>query len=605
MSLNITPISVVEVMDPRLLTRKPQYAILKGGAAGGISWKKYTTTSVSNSSIQFSTPPPNARVFVDRKLYFLLPVRITLTSSAPNAFPLLRAGYDAPRSFPIASSISTLAATINNTTVSMNMADVIQGLLRFNTGEYLKEHDYSMTPSAMDMSQEYNDVFGGVRDPLQQYASSNQESVTNRGAFSMYKIVTNTPSQAVIDCVFCENLYLSPFYFGNGQGTAFFGVQDMSFNFTFVSNPAFRMWSHNPSGANAPGAITGGSVQFNNFSGFSYADTVPALLFNYISPQNIQHIPPSLTYSYFNVARYFSDFSSIAPNAQGTLTSNTIVLQSIPRRIYIWARSNNEELNNDCTRTDTFLSVQKYNPLQLSWNNYNGTFAGATAWDLYKMSVSNHCNLSWTEWSGGPVYSNGSFSTQIGTVGSPICVELAKDVGIGADEAPGMIGQFALQVTLNVVNTNQTRSVTPTLVICVVSEGTFTILENRAVQSIGVVSAQDVLEAKQNLSDFVDYQDIQEVNGGNFFNGLKAFGSKIMDALKSAGKKAYELYGKAKPYIEKGMEYAEKYGPMIAGLAAGLGDEEYGGVLVGDQEEYSHGGRSIARSKIKRRLRRN
>ena len=116
-----------------------------------------------------------------------------------------------------------------------------------------------------------------------QYGDSNQESVTNRGGFPYFTIVSNTLSQAVIDCVFTEPIFLSPFYFGQGNATAFIGVQDLSWNFTFVSSPGFRMWSHNPLGAAAPGAITGSQVAFNNFStlpggNFTYGAIVPSLI---------------------------------------------------------------------------------------------------------------------------------------------------------------------------------------------------------------------------------------------------------------------------------------------------------------------------------------
>ena len=141
MSLNLNPLKVVEVRDPRTVIREKEYAILKGGAAGGVSWKPYTTTSVSNTSIQFSTPPPNFKTWIDRKMYFLLPVRLTF-NSAGNGNPILRAGYDAPRAYPLSSSTSTLSVSINNTAVSINLADIIQGLLRFNTGQQLKEHEY-------------------------------------------------------------------------------------------------------------------------------------------------------------------------------------------------------------------------------------------------------------------------------------------------------------------------------------------------------------------------------------------------------------------------------------------------------------------------------
>lgn len=613
MSLNINPLRVVEVRDPRTVIRDKEYAILKGGAAGGVSWKQYTTTSVSNTSIQFSTPPPNFKTWIDRKQYMVLPVRIVLTSNAPNGFPLLRPSYDAPRAFPISRSLSTLAVNINNTAVSINMADVISGLLRFNTTSCLKEHEYSMTPSALDESQEYNDLVGSVRNPLGFYEDSNQESVMGRGGYNYYTIVSNSVSQAVIDCIFVEPIFLSPFYFGQGNGTAFIGVQDMSWNLTFVNSPGFAMWSHNQYGTDAPGAITGSQVAFNNFStlpggNFTYGAIVPSLLFNYITPQELQHIPSSLTYSYFDVARYFSDFSSLGAGASTQLTSNTIILQSIPRRIYIWARNNNSVLQSSPNYTDTFLSLAQINPLQVSWNNYNGTFSGATAWDIYKMSVKNHCNLSWTEWSGGPVYAKGSFATQIGTVGSPICIEMGTDIGLGDTEAPGMLGQYQLQITVNMTNTNQTNSVTPTLVICVVSEGTFTIVDNRALQQVGVISAQDVLDAKQNLPMYIDYDLIQEVNGGNFFSGIKKFGQNILDKITPYAKKAFEFAKKAAPYVKTGFDVARFALPLL-----GLGDGEQGGVLIGDQE-YRHGssmvggapvgGKMMKRRALKNRLRR-
>ena len=117
-----------------------------------------------------------------------------------------------------------------------------------------------MTPSALDMSQEYNDLLGSIKNPLGQFGDSNQDSVGNRGGFANYFVVSNTPTQAIVDCLFCEPIFLSPFYWGCGNATAFINVQDMAWNFTFVNNPANRMWSHNTLGALAPAAISSSSV---------------------------------------------------------------------------------------------------------------------------------------------------------------------------------------------------------------------------------------------------------------------------------------------------------------------------------------------------------
>lgn len=597
MSLNLTPLHVVEVRDSRTVIRNKEYAILKGGSQ--VSWKPYTTTSVSSSSIQFSTPPPSPKIFIDRFQYIQIPVRITLNVQTPNANNILRAGYDSPRAFPISSSLNTLTVNINNTAVSLNMSDVIQALMRFNTGQSLKEHQYSMTPSCLDQFQEYIDGVGSIRNPLGQYGDSNDESVMGRGGFSQFNILSNTPSQAIIDCLFTEPIFISPFYFGNGNATAFIGVQTMDWNFTFLTNSWARMWSHAIGGVNAPGVITSGTSIFTGFSpAFSIpgAPILPQLLFNYITPQELQAIPAAMEYSYFNIDRYPTDYSqsALAPNASIPMVSNNIQLQSIPRRIYIYARNSNAILQGNGPSgggpnfTDTFLSLKD---LRVNWNNQSGLFSSATQQDLYKMSVKNHCNLSWTQWSGGPSYSQGSLTQKVGTVGSIICIEMGTDIGLSDTECAGLLGTYQLQINVTGTNINQTNSVYPTLYIVTVSEGVFNILENRSVSQIGVVSRQDVLDAKQHLSDYIDYESIQEVNGGNFFSGISKFGHNILEKIRPIAKRVYEFGKKIAPYIKTGMNVASAVAPFFAGL----GEENDGGVLVG--------GKIMNRSKLRNRLR--
>ena len=45
----------------------------------------------------------------------------------------------------------------------------------------------------------------------------------------------------------------------------------------------------------------------------------------------------------------FQILVSLGAGASAQLTSNTIILQSIPRRIYIWARNNNSVLKSVST----------------------------------------------------------------------------------------------------------------------------------------------------------------------------------------------------------------------------------------------------------------
>ncbi len=627
MAFNLHPLKCLLARDPIMeLDNERYYAILKGGAQ--VSWRPITTTSISSSSIQFTAPPPSPKVVIDRKQLVELPMRLTLTSSAPNANVLLRANYDAPRAFPIASITNTLQANINNTAVSMNISDIIHGLLHYNTDSFLKCHDYSMSAAYSDQSQEYDDLIGSIRNPLASYGDSNDEDVEHRGAVK-FTIVSNTASQAVVDILVTEPIWLSPFYWGKGNAGGFYGVQTLDMNFTFLPNAWNRVWSHATGGALAPGAIDGGSLIFSNFpTPFSYGNVVPQLLFKYITPNELHSIPNSIVYPYFNVDRYPNDYTSaLVPNAQTTLVSQNIQLKSIPRRIYIYARNSNSILQSNPKYTDTYLSITG---IRVNWNNYSGLLSNATQFDLYKMAVKNHCNLSFPQWSGGPVYQPGSFVNKIGTVGSILCIEFGTDIGLSDVECPGMLGTYQLQMEVNVTNTNQTNNITPTLYIVVVSEGTFTIENNRSVSMIGVVSKQDVLNARKMDCMCVNYEMTQDVNGGDFMSGLKKFGSDLWSGVKSAVGTAYKYGKKAWPYIRTGLDIARTVAPFIgagqeeeeggyssqggthAGNYAGTMAGNYAGTMAGcndcDENEggarIGLGGRMMSRNSLKERLRR-
>ena len=177
-------------------------------------------------------PPPSGSVVVDRKMYLYLTQRLTFTGTPPVGQKLLNPNLDAPRAYPIASSLETIQLSVNNQSMSFNCADVIQALMHFNTNESLKNGDYSMTPNCQDQSQQYADLIGSIRSPLQGYGDSNDENVLPRGGFP-FTIVSNPVSAgaavtAVVDVAFCEPLFLSPLYFGEKNGSGFYNVKSQT-----------------------------------------------------------------------------------------------------------------------------------------------------------------------------------------------------------------------------------------------------------------------------------------------------------------------------------------------------------------------------------------
>lgn len=590
MELSLAKLQPVRVDDPRIMFNSDRYyTVLVGGKQ--VTYKPYTTLSVSTTSIQFSCPPPSPGIIVDRKVSFLLPVRLTFSGTAPPGQLLLQPGYDAPRAFPISGSINTLNVTLNNTSVSINMADVIHALLRYNTDDNLKRREYSTTPTCLDSSRNYHDLFGSMRNPLATYGDCTEGSVIPRGGFPFH-IVSNTNTTAVVDMVLTENFFLSPFYFGHGNADGFIGLQTMDINITFVNEPGYRMWSHDNTNFSFD-SITASFGPFNQGQAFSYPTSQPEMLFTYISPKELDVIPKAVDYPYFVVDRYPTVLGQVSPSfaAPGfgitTFNSNNIQLNSVPRRMYIYARPSNSVIYNTSDVTDTYLSI--YN-VSINFNNQAGLLSSATQQDLYKMSVKNHCNMTWEEWSGLRVY-NGNFSSPISTVGSVLCVEFGTDIGLGQLEAPGILQTNQLQVTAQFFNANTSGDTMEyTMYIVVISEGTCTITENRTITQTNILTKQDVLDARQKPP--IDYQLIQMINGGNFFSGLKKFGKNVFDKIK----KIVPYIKDAWPYIKQGISTAKEVAPLVQ-LAAGAGlegDGFVGGAYVG--------GRKMSRKVLQQRL---
>lgn len=596
MSFSYQPLEPILVKDPRTITKnKRMYAVLQGGSDNNT--KVFTTSSISNSSIQFHVPPPG-NVIVDRMVYLSIPIRLTFTGDATNTSPnLLLPNRDAPRAFPLSGAMETLNMTINGLSIAINMSDVIHALTRYNTGRKDKQLYYSGTPNCPDQSQQYSDLFGGVRSPLASYGDSVDESVMPRGGYP-FTIVSNTATQAVVDMVVTEPIFLSPLLWGSyeEQSGGFVNVDSMDFNITFVNGAGNRMWSHDDSQNNvAPffNRIISTSAQFQGFApAFSYPQSQPRLQFKYITPQlsDMYSVNTPSTYSYFDVLRYPTEIPPIpySPTYSGIQTvSNNIQLASIPRRMYIYARPRNTELTSTPNLTDTYCGISK---LEIQFENRTGLLSGASQYQLYEMSAKNGCNMSWTQWSGYPVNTTGAFGIGIanqkfGTVGSVMCVEFGTDICLKEYEAPGMNGQFQLVVNASFYNADPSGAkdnIPLTYYIVIVNEGSLTIPGyGRALNQIGVLSKEDVLNAQRN--PFVDYCDLRKINGGNFLSGLKRFGENIASVLK-----------KSAPYVKKGLKVAKEVAPYVRdaiqlGRMVAAGEErkpmkkksKKGGVVVG------------------------
>ncbi len=527
MSNSLQQFDMVRVREPRTnLTSKRTYAILEGGQQ--ISWKPVISTSYSQNSVQFNCPPPNPNIIVDRQVKLVLPFEVSITG-ADQGSPLVDVGVtDSLRAFPIASIIESLQVNINNASVSINLADVLTPLTRYCTPLKLREFDYSMSPSMLDQHQNYSEGTGSVRNPLGTYDDSCSGADIPRGAFLPVEVVTDTNTEYKARFIVVEPLFLSPFLFGGSEHNGFYGVQTMDLNFTLAANLS-RVWSHSSAG----NTFSSVDVTIGGFEN-------PQLLFNYITPSPLMPIPMVMSYPYYAVTRFPTTISnSITAGSEFQVTSANIQLNSIPRRIYIYARRSNSDA--DYGTTDTFAFMRS---ISVNWNNNSGLLSGATAYDLYRMAVNNGCNLSWMQWSEH--------------VGSVLCIEMGKDIGLQSGlESPGSLGTYQLQLTANMINTNATETIAFSLYVVVISEGVLMIEQGRAVTELGIVSKKDVLEAAS--SPFINYKNLMQTEGGSWWSGISDFFTdKVGPAVKSA-----------LPYVKDAIDFGKTVKSLVGGVNVG------------------------------------
>lgn len=577
MSLSYEKLTPILVRSPVTDLQPQGYAVLEGGQQ--TLYRRFTTNSVSTSSLVFTCPPPNANNFVSRKVYVELPVRLHFTGTSPVGKVLLNAEYDAPRALPIQQALSTLQVQINGQTVSINSADVVGALLRYNNTVEFKNGNQSLTACALDMSSDYDSLTNSPRNPLGVLSDVSQQGVQPRGGFP-FTVVSNTNTTAIVDVIFTEMLLLPPFLYDEQETMGFINVTTLDVTLNFLNDAPNRMWSH----ATQAGTynITSMTMEFpaSGVTGgaWSYSETAPAMLFEYVKPRDTQVVPgpnDPTTYPFFQIQRYPTTYGNIVNGASATITSNNLQLKSIPRRMYIFARNNNNTLFSNPSYTDTYLGLQDGNPLSILWESQAGLLSAANKRQIYDISVKNGLQMDWSTWSGDLLQST-SFGTTYSGAGSIVCLEFGTDIPLSALQAPGMNGQFTLQVTMNVQN-NTGATVNADMYLIIVYEGSATLTMGNCLLQIGVITAEDVLEAESKPS--IPYHVIKDIQGGNFLSGLKSglknIGSHFVSGLKSAVDFGKDIA----PYIQKAVEVGKTIAPYAKDLAplVGLGE---GGVVV-------------------------
>ena len=235
----------------------------------------------------------------------------------------------------------------------------------------------------------------------------------------------------------------------------------------------------------------------------------PELLTTYITPDLVEPIPQLQVLPYVKPQEYIKSIESLASGASTRVISDSIRLSQIPKKMYLFCRHKRSEVNQDYS--DSFLRIDR---LSVLFNNQSGLFASASEQDLYAISKSNGLNLSYPQWR---LYRGGVF-----------CCEFGKDIELLDNEAPGVQGVYTIQVQMDVTNVSDFPFDGEFFVV-MLNEGSFSISEQFARASLGNLSPQAVLMAKE--SPEIAHVHYDALQGGGFFSGLKNIIHKISSGI--------------------------------------------------------------------------
>jgi len=395
-------IEKMAVFDDRIVQSRPRYAVEKGALS--VTNSPFNAIAANTSQHTYNVLVPSENIFIDRAIDWTSTAYFSATLVAPagagtgalvnpTEVPLVQQGANAALCpFPLQSLTTTMTATINDTTVTINSADVLPQVLRMT--DMRKNRLVRTCPTMLDRYQVNSTNVGANNSPLAGYDCAVNSDLVPNGAFAGLVWTTSAGlplTQALVGGVYqapaadggwvattarpypcmpttaqnasgywnidapnncqvyfsvtsCEKLVLSPFVFADVHewDTGLFGCQ----NIQLVMNlaPPARVLRYAPllvSGATNAQTYQLANTQYNQAGSGSGAFANSRVNIQFLTPSLDVPLPPKSVVPYMEYPRYISSQLQAMPAAgtQATVySSQTITLPQIPDLLIIYAK---------------------------------------------------------------------------------------------------------------------------------------------------------------------------------------------------------------------------------------------------------------------------
>lgn len=600
----------VLVRDERLNCKDSiKYAVQKSGQ--NITVAEFNAISQNANSHTYNIQVPSETTIIDRRVIWesTVTLRVTvpiaaqvtaLVNGMAAGDPIAQLGIaNALGPFPLHSACLTQQFTINNNSVSINMNDVLPAILRFNDKRELMRYN-GMCPNMYDVYGKYQDAVGANNNPNGNYTTHSFDNdlyargsfmdvqVSGTNAFD-YAVGSATPITAVpvlvavpvADLVYFvkytvrEPLLAAPFMFAKSSysGQGFYGIQNLNVVFNLSTSNVARVWRSGLPCDNNEVAPTTCTI-------LSYSGS--KLIFNFLTPKPSDMLSARNVVPYYEMPRYLSTTTASIPYATRNpataataagiipattrLTFTTTQLNQIPDKLLIFVRkSKASQLISD---TDSALAITG---VSFNFNNQSGILASATQDQLYRYSVEAGSNQSWEEFKGFALSALAPIGSarQISTSGSYLFLDMGKHLQITEDYyAPGSLGNFNLQFTLDVANfipapLASVAAMPIEMVLITLNSGLFVCEKGQSATYTGILTKDDVLSASAQTPH--SSGDVERLVGGGLLDKLGSFASAVAPTAIKMGREA--LDGSTNQYAQMGSKALK----MLCGNGVGRG----------------------------------
>lgn len=578
--MSSTEINKVRIIDSTIgdITDKIVYGVVEGGAS--ITNQNYNAISASPNSASWNIQVPSNETIVSREVLVeaTLTAQVTLYNGSAAAVNILnRIGYGGNKdysssfaAFPLQSACSSVSLTLNNCTITQNTNELVAMLNTFNSSKF-NDRYMATCPTMRDNYRNYNDAVGANNNCLAGYGNNTDNSKCSNGCYAVTittlagvvvpanglgseQAATTTENYLVVIKV-VEPLLLSPFIYDieSTQLQGIYGLSTMSLVLNFSNfNRSFRTSNK----VAATGTNVGiSAVSFNNIKD-------ARLKLKYITPKNSQLLPSLNVVPYMEFPRYITgNLEEIPAGASLDVNTSSLQLNQIPDKLICFVRRRfGDQTFGD---TDSFLPI---NSVSIQFNNAAGLLSNTSQVELYKMASKAGINQNYLEFSGAAnvgVSTSGNNSTVVPLCGPILALDFATDIQLSDTYfAPGSIGQFNVQVKLNVFNnTGANINTLPSnqyeIVLVTVISGVLTTQNGVSAIYSGILSKSDVLETVSQ-EQFKSRNEVKRLVGGGFFDSLK-------NALGSIAKVALPIVA---PMVKNAISNAG-YGMSAGGMSAG------------------------------------